>query len=104
MPSGRSVTIEARPEAITLDLSQTAVVVVDMQNDFGAKGGMLDLAGIDISPNQAVIEPTGRVLAAARQAGLAVVYLKMGYQADLSDLGAAERRRIASGTRRPGRP
>jgi ureidoacrylate peracid hydrolase len=90
MPSGRSVTIEARPEAITLDLSQTAVVVVDMQNDFGAKGGMLDLAGIDISPNQAVIEPTGRVLAAARQAGITVVYLKMGYQADLSDLGAAE--------------
>lgn len=90
MPSGPSVTIEARPEAITIDLSQTAALVVDMQNDFGAKGGMLDLAGIDISSNQAVIEPTGRLLAAARQAGIIVVYLKMGYQADLSDLGAAE--------------
>lgn len=88
--SRRSVTIEARPEAITIDTSQTAALVVDMQNDFGAKGGMLDLAGIDISTNQAVIEPTGRVLAAARQAGITVVYLKMGYQADLSDLGASE--------------
>jgi ureidoacrylate peracid hydrolase len=84
------VTIEARPEAITIDPGQTAVLVVDMQNDFGAKGGMLDLAGVDISPNQAVIEPTGRLLAAARQGGITVVYLKMGYRPDLSDLGTAE--------------
>ncbi|HTK91835.1 MAG TPA: hypothetical protein VL948_16455 [Verrucomicrobiae bacterium] len=34
------VTIEARPDAITIDPGQTAVLVVDMQNDFGAKGGM----------------------------------------------------------------
>jgi ureidoacrylate peracid hydrolase len=88
--SNRSVTIEARPVAITIDTDQTAVLVVDMQNDFGAKGGMLDLAGIDISPNQAVIEPTVRLLSAARQAGIPVVYLKMGYRPDLSDLGAAE--------------
>jgi nicotinamidase-related amidase len=84
------VTIEARPDAITIDPGQTAVLVVDMQNDFGAKGGMLDLAGVDISPNQAVIEPTGRLLMAARQGGITVVYLKMGYRPDLSDLGAAE--------------
>jgi ureidoacrylate peracid hydrolase len=86
----RSITVEARPDVITVDIDQTAVLVVDMQNDFGAKGGMLDRAGVDISPNQAAIEPTVRLLAAARQAGITVVYLKMGYQADLSDLGAAE--------------
>jgi ureidoacrylate peracid hydrolase len=84
------VTIEARPDAITIDPGQTAVLVVDMQNDFGAKGGMLDLAGVDISPNLAVIEPTGRLLTASRHAGITVVYLKMGYRPDLSDLGAAE--------------
>lgn len=84
------VTIEARPDAITIDPAQTAVLVVDMQNDFGTKGGMLDLAGVDISPNQAVIEPTGRLLVAARQGGITVVYLKTGYRPDLSDLGAAE--------------
>jgi ureidoacrylate peracid hydrolase len=90
MPSGRSVTIEARPEAITIDTGQTAALVVDMQNDFGAKGGMFDRAGIDISVNRGVIEPTARVLAAARNAGISVVYLKMGYRPDLSDLGASD--------------
>jgi ureidoacrylate peracid hydrolase len=90
MPSGRSVTIEARPEAITIDTGQTAALVVDMQNDFGAKGGMFDRAGIDISVIRGVIEPTARVLAAARNAGISVVYLKMGYRPDLSDLGAPD--------------
>jgi hypothetical protein len=30
-------TIEAKQEPITIDLARTAVVVVDMQNDFGAE-------------------------------------------------------------------
>jgi ureidoacrylate peracid hydrolase len=85
-----TVTIEARPEPITIDTDHTAAVVVDMQNDFGAKGGMFDRAGIDISVIRGVIEPTARALKAIRQAGLTVVYLKMGYQPDLSDLGAAD--------------
>jgi ureidoacrylate peracid hydrolase len=64
-----------------------AVLVIDMQNDFGAKGGMFDRAGIDISGIRQVIGPTAQVLASARQAGLEIVYLKMGFRPDLSDLG-----------------
>jgi ureidoacrylate peracid hydrolase len=85
-----SVTIEARPEPITIDRHRTAALVVDMQNDFGAKGGMFDRAGIDISVIRGVVVPTTRALRALRQAGITVVYLKMGYQADLSDLGATD--------------
>jgi ureidoacrylate peracid hydrolase len=66
------------------------VIVVDMQNDFGAKGGMFDRAGIDISGIQKVVEPTARTLVAARQAGLNIIYLKMGYRPDLSDLGTPD--------------
>ena len=61
-----------------------------MQNDFGAKGGMLDLAGIDISGIQKAVGPTAKVLAAARKAGVKIIYLKMGYRPDLSDLGAPD--------------
>ena len=39
---GRRITIEAKPQPITIDTSTTAVIVVDMQNDFGCKGGMFD--------------------------------------------------------------
>jgi ureidoacrylate peracid hydrolase len=85
--TGRQVTIEARPQAITIDTSTTAVIVVDMQNDFGSKGGMFERAGIDISGIQKAVPPTARVLDAARKAGVKVLYLKMAYQPDLSDLG-----------------
>jgi len=81
------ITIEATPEAMMIDPSRTAVIVVDMQNDFGAEGGMFARAGIDISAIRSVVAPTARVLAAARQSGIKVVYLKMGFQPDLSDAG-----------------
>jgi len=86
----RSVTVEARPEPVTIDTARTAALVVDMQNDFGAKGGMFDRAGIDISITRSVIEPTAKVLASVRKAGIPVVYLKQGHRPDLSDLGASD--------------
>ncbi|MGB7794351.1 MAG: cysteine hydrolase family protein [Terrimicrobiaceae bacterium] len=83
----RTVSVKAKPEPITIDLAMTAALVVDMQNDFAAKGGMFDRAGIDISITRAAIAPTARALAAVRQAGVGVIYLKMGFRPDLSDLG-----------------
>jgi ureidoacrylate peracid hydrolase len=86
----KRITIDARPEALVIEPARTAVIVVDMQNDFGSHGGMMALAGIDISGNRAVIPATGRVLAAARQAGILVIYLKMAFRADLSDAGVPD--------------
>jgi nicotinamidase-related amidase len=85
------ITLNAKPGPISMDPAKTAVIVVDMQNDFGSTGGMFDRAGIDISGIQAVVAPTARVLAAARRGGMTIVYLKMGYRPDLSDLGATDR-------------
>jgi ureidoacrylate peracid hydrolase len=91
MPSTAALmTVDAKPEPVTIDAARTAIVVVDMQNDFGAEGGMFARAGIDISGIRAVVAPTARVLAVARQAGMKIVYLKMGFRPDLSDAGAPE--------------
>ena len=81
-----SVTLDALPQAITLPLSKTAVLVVDMQNDFGVKGGLFDRAGIDLSGIRATIPPTARVLTSARSIRVPVVYIKVGFRPDLSDL------------------
>jgi hypothetical protein len=43
--AGPVISIEAKPEPITIDIATTAALVVDMQNDFCAKGGMFDRAG-----------------------------------------------------------
>src|SRR5690242_2171081 len=89
-PPGRVVSVVARPEPISIDTATTAVIVVDMQNDFGSKGGMFDRAGIDISGIQKAVAPTKAAIDIARGAGIKIVYLKMAYLPDLSDLGAPD--------------
>lgn len=84
------LTIDARPGPLTIDPGHTALIVVDMQNDFGAEGGMFDRAGIPISGIRAAVPPTARALAAARRAGIQIFYLKMAFEADLSDAGGTE--------------
>ncbi len=86
----RIFTIDAKPEPIAIDVAKTAVIVVDMQNDFGSKGGMFDRAGIDISGIQKAVGPTAKVLASTRRAGVKIIYLKMAFRPDLSDLGAPD--------------
>ena len=66
-------TIEARPAPVSFAAAQTAVIVVDMQNDFGSPEGMFGRAGIDLTDIRATIEPTRHVLASARRPAMKVV-------------------------------
>jgi len=79
--------LEAKPEPLDVEFSSSAVVVVDMQNAFASRGGMLDMAGVDISGAARVVSGIRALLAASRRAGVAVVYLQMGYKPDLSNAG-----------------
>ncbi len=83
----QSTVIVARPTPFEVTPRATAVVVVDMQNDFGSQGGMFDRAGIDIAGVQAIVPNIRAVLDAARASGVPVVYLKMAFQPDLADSG-----------------
>jgi ureidoacrylate peracid hydrolase len=82
-----NIRFDSRPEPIELDLQSAALLIVDMQNAFTAKGGVFDLAGLDVSQAAQVIGVIRRVLDGAREARMQVVYLQMGYQEDLSDSG-----------------
>jgi ureidoacrylate peracid hydrolase len=84
----RTINLDAKPQQLQLDIARTAVLVIDMQNEFGSKGGMFDRAGIDITIIRRVIEPTAAVLDAARRSGIPIIYLKMQHRKDLADLGA----------------
>lgn len=90
MQSQPEFSIEAKPSSFSMDPATAAVIVVDMQNDFGSNGGMFQRAGIDISEIQAVVQPISRVLNAARAAGMLVIYLKMEFEPDLSDTGGPD--------------
>ena len=82
--------LQAKPEPVEVDLNTSAVVVVDMQNAFASKNGMLDIAGADLSGAPPVVSIVGKILTAARRHGLPIVYLQMGYKADLSDSGGPQ--------------
>lgn len=79
--------LEAKPEPLEVNLSKAAVTVVDAQNAFVSKGGLLDIAGLDISAAPNVVRSIGLVLDSARASRVPVVYLQMGYKPDLSNAG-----------------
>ena len=82
--------LNAKPSPVDVDLAHATLVVVDMQNAFASKGGMLDIAGVDISDAARVVRVIAEVVAAARAAAFPVVYLQMAYKPDLSDSGGPE--------------
>src|SRR5262249_59962796 len=84
-----TLTLDTRPEPLEIDLARTAVVVVDMQNAFASPGGLLDIAGVDISGADQIVRRIGELLVAARAASVPVVYLQTGYKPDLSNGGGA---------------
>jgi ureidoacrylate peracid hydrolase len=79
--------LNAKPAPVEVDLGKAAVVVVDMQNAFATKGGMLDIAGVDISGAARVVRSIKEIVDAGRRAGIPVVFLQMGYKPDLSNSG-----------------
>lgn len=81
------IMLPARPEPIPVAVSQTAVIVIDMQNAYASPGGYLDLAGFDISGAPAVIANTRAVLEVARAAGMPVIYFQNGWDADYVEAG-----------------
>ncbi|MFS0725470.1 cysteine hydrolase family protein [Paenibacillus sp. 1P07SE] len=83
----------ALPYPFLFQPERTALVIIDMQNDFCMPGGFGELLGNDITPTRAVIPVIGDVLAAARAAGLTVVHTREGHLPDLSDCPPSKLRR-----------
>jgi ureidoacrylate peracid hydrolase len=80
-------TLNSKPQPIEVDLARSAILVVDMQNAFASKGGLLDIAGVDIADAPRVVRSIKTILHSARQASVQVAYLQMGYKPDLSNSG-----------------
>lgn len=83
----RVVTLAANPHAIEVDLAASALIVVDMQNAYAARGGYLDLAGFDLSGVDAVVGTVVSMIEAARAAGLPVVFLQNGWDSGYVEAG-----------------
>jgi nicotinamidase-related amidase len=85
-PAPIPVRIVCEPQAVTVDLRRTAIIVIDMQNDFCAKGGWVDHLGADYTPDRAPIEPLQRLLPVLREAGVPVIWVNWGNRPDLANM------------------
>jgi len=72
--------------AFAMAPGRTALVVIDMQNDFLHAEGWYARQGIDIAHMQAAIEPTAVLVRAARARGVPVIWTRHGFR-DTRDAG-----------------
>jgi ureidoacrylate peracid hydrolase len=85
----------------------TALVVIDMQNDFLAPGGLVAKDGRDLGEAQSMAARLPRLIAAARAAGVLVIFVRNVYSSErnlyMSDawLEQAARKRAGGYTRIP---
>ena len=87
--SPRPVVLHDSGREVTVDLARTALVIVDMQNDFCHPDGWLGHVGVDVTPVRAPIGPLQRILPVLRAAGVPVIWLNWGNRPDRMNLPPA---------------
>ena len=85
--------VGAEPYEFSFERGSCALVIIDMQRDFVDPGGFGEALGNDVSLLRKAIEPTRKVLEAARKKGMLVVHTREGHRPDLSDLPLNKRLR-----------
>jgi nicotinamidase-related amidase len=76
----------AEPQKLRIDLSRSALIVIDMQNDFCTPGGWLAHIGVDVTPARRPIAPLRAAITSLRQAGVPVVWVNWGNRPDRLNL------------------
>ena len=87
----RLVDLATDTKQVRFDLSKTACLVVDMQNDFCHPDGWLASIGVDVAPARQAIAPLQTLLPQLRSAQVPVVWLNWGNRADLLNISAGLR-------------
>jgi ureidoacrylate peracid hydrolase len=82
----RPATLAAAPRDITVDLASTALIIVDLQNDFCAPNGWLASIGADVSVLAGAVSHSDALARAARAAGVPVIWLNWGNRPDQANL------------------
>ncbi|MEI8658110.1 pyrimidine utilization protein B [Vibrio sp. Hal054] len=81
------VILNTEPEKLAIKPSETALIVVDMQNAYASKEGYLDLAGFDVSCTGSVIENINKAIDVSRKAGIQIVFLQNGWDSNYVEAG-----------------
>lgn len=89
----RKFVVEAKPFAFDFDLDKTALLIIDMQRDFCARGGFGEALGNDVTPTMSIVPTVKKILDTAREAGMFVIHTREGHRPDMTDCPPAKLRR-----------
>ena len=81
------LSIAARPHALEWNASETALIVVDMQNGFLKPGGYFANVGYDLDHAPRTIAQVARVVELSRAAGLTIAFIQSGFDAHHNVVG-----------------
>lgn len=81
----RRLSIPAKPYTFECVLSRTALMIIDMQNDFCSPGGFGEKLGNDITRTKEIIPVIREVLVTCRERRMLIIHTREGHLPDLSD-------------------
>jgi len=88
------LTVKAEPYEYEFEPEATALMVIDMQNDFVNPGGFGEFLGNDVSLLRKVVNPIKSVLEVVRRTKIIrVIHTREGHRPDLSDCPPSKLRR-----------
>ncbi|MFW6359848.1 MAG: cysteine hydrolase family protein [Chroococcales cyanobacterium] len=85
------ITLETTSKTLRLDLAKTAILVIDMQNDFCHPDGWLAHIGVDVTPARQPISPLQTLLPCLRKVNVPVIWVNWGNRPDLMNISAGLR-------------
>jgi nicotinamidase-related amidase len=74
-----------------LDPGTTALLVIDLQEDFLSNTGYFARSGYDPTPLRAILPTVNRLIEKARSVGIQIIHTRQGYRADMADMTPYER-------------
>lgn len=110
-PPTQALSVSALPQNVVLDINRTALLIIDMQNDFCHPQGWLASIGVDVSAACVPVKPLQALLPAARSQGVPVIWLNWGNRPDKLNLSPSalhvyngDARSVGLGDALPGAP
>lgn len=74
-----------------LDPRATALIVIDLQEDFLSPTGYFARQGYDPSPLRAILPTVNQLIDAARTVGIRIIHTRQGYRGDMADMTPYEK-------------
>ena len=87
----RPIQLPTDTKRLQLDLAKTAILVIDMQNDFCHPDGWLAHIGVDVSPAREPIAPLKTLLPELRAVSVPIIWVNWGNRPDLLNISAGLR-------------